>query len=204
MRFECVHCGWCCISPNIVVTITHFDLYRLYLYFNSLTRIQEKIAFYVPKELTDLVKKQMHVPALLTVEGLAYLGLLKQETGNCVFYDTKTERCLIYPYRPLSCRTFPFAFEYALETKKLHIIFAEASKGTCKGIGKGSQISHDILRKLGIYKTKVIQDFEHVCKEINRSAREEAPLSSREILWVLISYAEKKQNSKLKLDDIGI
>jgi hypothetical protein len=32
------------------------------------------------------------------------------EEGNfaCIFFDTKTSRCAIYPVRPLQCRTFPF------------------------------------------------------------------------------------------------
>ena len=26
----------------------------------------------------------------------------------CVFFDEKAERCMIYPVRPMQCRTFPF------------------------------------------------------------------------------------------------
>lgn len=185
------------------MTITHFDVYRLIQNYNSLDNIQPNIAFYVPEQITKLIKKQMYVPAIETSKGLAYLGLRKNSEGECCFYSKKFNRCTIYPYRPLACRTFPFAFNYDSKANKMTITFTRASKDTCKGLEKGENINRTRLRKLGIYQAKILQDFKFVCREINRSAKKEGSLTVYEILWILKAYAEKSSDkSKINNEEV--
>ena len=65
----------------------------------------EAIAQYLDMELENFAK------IYLKKVGHRY-SLVEKKLGEddyaCIFFDEKEMRCLIYPVRPLQCRTFPF------------------------------------------------------------------------------------------------
>ena len=47
---------------------------------------------------------------------------LRNVDGYCFFYDKKTGRCKVYPYRPVGCSAYPIVFdvetgEYVVDTE---------------------------------------------------------------------------------------
>jgi len=41
------------------------------------------------------------------------LWTLKREEDHCIYFDTFTNRCLIYSKRPIECRLYPFLFDFS-------------------------------------------------------------------------------------------
>lgn len=87
LRFECISCGRCCRgAPGYV--------------WCSLKEI-ERISVFLGIPLNLFIEKYIrHV----------YKGwsLKEKPNGDCVFYDEKSAKCLIYKVRPIQCVTFPF------------------------------------------------------------------------------------------------
>jgi len=48
---------------------------------------------------------------------------LRSVNGHCVHYDTAQRRCTIWEYRPLICRTFPYALAWAAEDGSVGLTF---------------------------------------------------------------------------------
>ena len=65
----------------------------------------EAIAKYLDMELENFakiyLKKVGHRYSLVEKK-------IAEDNYACIFFDTAKSRCMIYPVRPLQCRTFPF------------------------------------------------------------------------------------------------
>ncbi len=189
LKFECQHCGICCNSDKIIVTLLHVDILLLIKYVGTIEELLPYFAFYVSKNEVTALNPQMMVPPFETTRGLAYLGLNKR-IDKCIFYHK--QRCSIYSYRPLACRTFPFG----LTTKdgKRIISVVNAKKIGCQGIGKGRQIMKPMLNELFDQTTTALTDFHQFVKEVNREQKLRGLLSLKEISALMLLYADKKIN----------
>jgi Fe-S-cluster containining protein len=114
----------CHIRPNVLVTIG--DLARW------------MTQGYVMKILPGIT---MHTP--VSEEDIFYFETLRKplesdpDTTACIFYNEQANACEIRYGRPISCQTFPLAFngkKYILSSKD------------CPGVGKG-EVSKDVLRE---------------------------------------------------------
>jgi Fe-S-cluster containining protein len=145
IRFECVHCGNCCCDTNTIVNITYTDILRIKHALNfTIEEMLEILSFYVYDEKINYVKQsRMVISPIQTENGLAFVGLRKQKSGDCVFYNNKKKRCSVYVIRPNFCRTFPFYFYYSSKEsipEQFDITIDYTKKGLeyCQGISKHS------------------------------------------------------------------
>lgn len=114
LKFRCTQCGNCCTGAPGAVWVDDNDLIRISEYLNK--PIGEVRLFYA-RPLRGKV------------------SLKEYPNGDCVFFDSQSRGCTIYPVRPVQCKTWPFwnsnlADEQAWE---------ETCK-SCPGSGKGDLI----------------------------------------------------------------
>lgn len=87
LRFECLGCGRCCTGEPGYVWIDGNEL----------------------KMLADYLAMD---PGELEASYVRRVGrrrsLIEMPNGDCVFFDSQTRRCLVYPVRPKQCRSWPF------------------------------------------------------------------------------------------------
>ncbi len=85
MKNKCEDCGNCCRETEMILSA------------QDIARIKNKY----PKSLRriNFVKK--------SADGLFHL---KNEHGNCVFFDPTTKLCKIYEVRPEGCRFYPLIY----------------------------------------------------------------------------------------------
>jgi Fe-S-cluster containining protein len=157
LRFNCTRCGNCCTNKDTIVNITYLDIVRLKTGLKlDLKEILEIIGFYVfNKKLTEGTLEKMVVSPIETERGLAFTGLLKNNLGECYFYDKKKSKCLIYNIRPMLCRTFPFSFGMSncIDNQSKgdsEIFYTEKAKNYCPGISSDSPIiKYNYWTKIG-------------------------------------------------------
>ena len=89
LRFTCTQCGNCCSGPPGYVWVTKKEIAR--------------IAEHLKRPAGQLDKRE------LRRVGMRY-SLTEWPGGDCIFLTRDGGRigCLIYPVRPLQCRTWPF------------------------------------------------------------------------------------------------
>ncbi|MFX0189007.1 MAG: YkgJ family cysteine cluster protein [Candidatus Hodarchaeota archaeon] len=140
-RFKCIRCGNCCTDKKTLVNVTYSDILRIGKGLNlTLEEIIEILGFYLyDKEPKAEDLNKMVVSPIRTEKGLAFIGLIKRDSGTCIFYDEEYKRCKIYDLRPNFCRTFPFTFRIFLNKtdKSKSIIkmgYTEKGKQYCPGI----------------------------------------------------------------------
>jgi len=72
------------------------------------------------------------------------LSLKEFPGGDCVLWGGKDRGCLVYPVRPIQCKTFPFWREHVKSRKAW-----EALAGYCPGVNEGRLFSaREIARRL--------------------------------------------------------
>jgi uncharacterized protein len=108
IRFECIRCGGCCTGEPGIVYAEHDEI-------TSIAGFLE-------------ISSELLIERFLTPFKDGFT-IREAEEGRCIFYEN---RCVIYPVRPLQCRTFPFWFQ------NMRSLFAwkEACR-RCTGIGSG-------------------------------------------------------------------
>ncbi|MBY9009453.1 MAG: YkgJ family cysteine cluster protein [Candidatus Lokiarchaeota archaeon] len=142
LRFQCIHCGQCCLDQNTLVNTTYIDVLRIRNGLNlTIDEVIEILGFYVFDQAPSVNEiSRMVVPPIQTEQGMAFVGLKKKPNGQCFFYDIVKERCSIYAFRPGFCRTFPFTFTILKDKnkKKSEISIFYTNKGIqyCRGIGE--------------------------------------------------------------------
>ena len=157
-RFKCLRCGTCCTDKNTLVNLTYSDILRIKNGLNlSIEEVIEIISFYIyDKELTVEDRKKMVISPMMTEKGLAFVGLRKDSTGSCSFYDDDHQRCKIYDLRPNFCRTFPFSFNLIVnkmdKTKaKIKMDYTKKGNEYCPGIRQDMPIiNYDEWIKIGV------------------------------------------------------
>ncbi len=70
-----------------------------------------------------------------------YLCLIDRDGEDCILL--KDDKCLIYPVRPIQCRTFPF-WPQNLKTEKRWFSIQDE----CPGIGEGNAFSKEEIEKV--------------------------------------------------------
>ncbi len=136
---KCENCGACCKDKSTLVNVTYSDILRIKnnLHLN-LNEILEIIGFYVLNQgISKEDQRKMVISPIETEKGLAFVGLMKNSNGCCLFYDEKNKKCSIYTLRPMFCRSFPFSFQILQDynKKKKKIFYTEKAKQYCPGIG---------------------------------------------------------------------
>ena len=123
LRFECRRCGDCCRGQPGYVWVTGAEIARM-------------------AEALGLTAKEFGATYVRRV-GLR-LSLNEFPGGDCVLWGEKGRGCLVYPVRPIQCRTFPFWREHV---KSLEAWAALA--GYCPGVNQGRLLSaREIARRL--------------------------------------------------------
>ncbi len=157
LRFICTRCGNCCTDKDTLVNISYLDILRLQTGLKlELQELLDIIGFYVfDKKLTENTLKKMVVSPIETERGLAFTGLLKNNLGECFFYNKNNSKCLIYNIRPMFCRTFPFSFNISnlrgnKANENIIINYTEKAKNYCPGINSDSPIiEYDYWSQIG-------------------------------------------------------
>ena len=139
-----------------------------------------------------------------TERGLAFTGLLKNNSGECFFYDKKNSKCLIYNIRPMICRTFPFSFNISNQNinktnENIVIIYTEKAKNYCPGINSDSPIIEYVhWGQIGRETLKELEKNLIFNKKWNKRVRNKRILPKvKNYVNTILKTAEKKV-SKLK------
>ncbi|MFW9855359.1 MAG: YkgJ family cysteine cluster protein [Candidatus Thorarchaeota archaeon] len=190
--FTCQQSGNCCRDPKLIVTLTYRDLYLLYAAmeqdFHSLLK---RITFYTLKDVSDeKIRERLVLRPIQVTKGQIIPGLRKDSVGDCVFYIKPN--CSIYPYRPLACRNYPFAFRKIKGTKTLTAVWAKNATKTCPGIGQGSPFSKMTIQEMGEHYFEEVRKHNILVENLNLEAQEGKPLTPREAIWVTIMYAQNE------------
>lgn len=164
-RFECVHCGNCCCDQNTIVNTTYSDILRIKNGLSTtINEMLEILSFYIYVDTPsskNLLKMVIH--PIQTENGLAFIGLRKNNSGSCIFYNYEKRRCAIYTIRPCFCRTFPFYFY--LENSIVNIGYTKKGLEYCQGISDNyKMIDKEYWTDLG---KKVLDDLIQNDKFIN-------------------------------------
>jgi hypothetical protein len=120
IRFACRRCGGCCTGePGIV---------------------------YADREEISQIAKYLDIPRETLVERFTKpfqdgFIIREVEDGRCIFYENG---CVIYPVRPLQCKTFPFWFQ----NMRSMTAWKDACR-RCPGIGEGRLYTkEEILQRI--------------------------------------------------------
>lgn len=201
-RFQCVNCGNCCTNKNTIVNVTFKDILRIKNGLKlNIDESLETLGFFVfEKPPTSEELKKMVVPPIKTESGLAFVGLLKNNLGGCIFYDNEKKRCKIYSIRPIICRTFPFSFKIILdqkekEKKEIEIYLTDKGHEYCKGIrNEFPLINKDKWIQLGKQSINDLHDNNILIKEWNEAVNSgKIEASARNFLLAVINLEEKKE-----------
>ncbi len=158
VKFKCTLCGRCCSDPDIYITLTHKDIYRLYLKFNDISEVMSKISL-----ILDPIEHTLVMPTVRLYDHNNIVSLKKDNSGKCIFLNSNNT-CNIYEYRPLVCRSFPFTFSKENSWLRWGFSFKYS---ICEGIGKGDEISDDDLINLGTIVLSEINDFYSFVRDWN-------------------------------------
>ena len=142
LRFQCIHCGTCCLDQGTLVNTTYIDVLRIKKGLDlTIDEVIEILGFYVFDQAPSVKEiGRMVVPPIQTEQGMTFVGLKKKPNGQCFFYDIVKERCSIYAFRPGFCRTFPFTFTILRNKNKkeneINIFYTKKGIQYCRGIGE--------------------------------------------------------------------
>ena len=197
MQFSCIKCGACCSDEMIKITLTHTDLFRLFMDIQDIEKIKNLLTIYLlPKESTttkqtrkEIIEKMVISPIKMN-EGDGFICLKKKDDQkSCIFLNEKQE-CEIYSIRPLACRTFPFLHNF--DDKKNNIIFTKRAFEICPGIGKGRIIDMKELTKKGKKTSKELENFAYFTKTLNDYQKQRKFMTLSEIISFALLFAEKE------------
>ncbi len=163
-KFKCVFCGNCCSDKGTIVNLTYLDILRIVRGLNlSEHEILELLGFFVfSSDLSEETLQKMVIPPITTLKGKAFVGLLKNVEGACIFL--KDNLCKIYNLRPMFCRSFPFSFKTKdidpMDKKvEIHMYYTSKALEYCKGISDDAPyINNKKWIKIGNKITKELQE----------------------------------------------
>ncbi|MBN1151084.1 YkgJ family cysteine cluster protein [candidate division WOR-3 bacterium] len=119
IRFECQNCGACCDVENGVVYLSEEDMIK------------------IPKFLG------------ISQDDFRLKYTARDEDGNNIIKDGHPSKCrflfqnkcMIYPVRPVQCRTYPFWSSNLQDEKKFFSL-------PCPGIGKGKIVGAETIQEM--------------------------------------------------------
>jgi uncharacterized protein len=112
LRFRCTGCGDCCTGGPGFVWVTN----------DEIAAIAEVLELDVKTFEASFVTKVGVRKSLAEFPG----------SYDCVFFDSDTRKCRVYPVRPRQCRTWPF-WESNIKSPEAW----EETCRVCPGSGKG-------------------------------------------------------------------
>lgn len=112
LSFTCTQCGNCCTGGTGYVWVSEDDL--------------RNIAAHLDVPIGE-------VRLLHTRRARGQLSLREHPNGDCIYFDTRTRGCRVYPVRPIQCRTWPF-WEQTTGSPEAWKRTCE----TCPGAGSGT------------------------------------------------------------------
>ena len=162
LNFQCQEdCGECCYGSTQMIMLTYLEVKEIQDFVSNLIKTSE-----FEKFVTDLTKfnfrqtnvwdytgnlnyqkelmEDFFIPNFqgVTVDGKEifitnnYLLRSLYPTNRCVFLNPITNKCLIYPARPLICRLYPFFVNFDIPKKSIEIVIPPNIE-SCPGTGKG-------------------------------------------------------------------
>ncbi|MHA1309688.1 MAG: YkgJ family cysteine cluster protein [Candidatus Helarchaeota archaeon] len=147
-KFKCVKCGNCCRNKNLIVTITHYDLLKIYytLKLNSIDDLLDIVAFYEIDINDKELLKRLIYPEFIINNKYCILGLNKNNDGSCIYL--KDNKCTIYKIRPKICRIFPFNF--IEKSNNLQPQINPLAVDICEGLNKGTVVNFSLFKEIYI------------------------------------------------------
>ena len=112
LRFTCLGCGRCCRGEPGAIYYTPEE--------------EERIALFLSLPVPEFRRR-------CTTSRWLFPSLIERQNGDCFFYDAVSDRCSIYPVRPLQCQLFPF-WPFLLESEEA---WNEAAC-SCPGMNEGA------------------------------------------------------------------
>jgi len=124
IKFECLQCGYCCQSWNVISKITSHPTFNymgqytknpklgILLFDNEINKIKEFIGkdhTYKIKPATILWFKKYPVCIVISYQ-------ISCNEDGCIFYNCKTKKCSIYSVRPFLCRSYPITLSNKCST----------------------------------------------------------------------------------------
>ena len=120
LRFSCRMCGTCCTGEPGYVWVLPSEA--------------ERIAKFLQISLDEFAAKYLRKAG-------SHDSLIELPDGRCIFYGNRT--CIIYPVRPIQCRTFPF-WDSIIATPEAW----ERCGRTCPGIDKDELHSAEEIERI--------------------------------------------------------
>ena len=206
-NFECTQCGKCCGDPNTIVNLTYADIMRIAYEKNySVEEFLNVVGFYQFDEELDGgdSNDKMVIPPINTESGPAFVGLLKNNNGACIFL--KSNKCSIYSARPNICRTFPFHF-YNIDKFEIGMDYTEKAKEYCPGIHKKYSVDVQFWKELGANTIRNINLEKEFVRKWNESTNAgKFPAKASNYLRIILAQFESEKarmeaNESNKPDD---
>lgn len=122
LRFKCTGCGDCCTGSPGFVWVTNDEI--------------AAIAGYLGTDVTTF--EASYVTRIGVRKSLCEMP----DNYDCVFFDSDTRKCRVYPVRPRQCRTWPF-WESNLRTPEA---WTETCR-VCPGSGQGRLYQLEEIRE---------------------------------------------------------
>jgi Fe-S-cluster containining protein len=123
IHFHCLKCGICCSD-------TREKDRHILLLSNEAASIAKKLR----QPISDFATKiKNRVPYKFEMK--------KKENGKCTFLENN--QCVIYSFRPLICRFYPFEMKGGQDQKYVFICTDE-----CPGIDKGRELKENYFKKM--------------------------------------------------------
>ncbi len=120
--FSCLGCGRCCRGEPGAIFYTPAE--------------EERIARFLSFSVEEFRRRY-------TTSRWEAPSLSEKKNGECILYDGASDRCAIYPVRPLQCRLFPF-WPVLLESEQA---WNDAAR-LCPGMNSGEYVSPGKIRAL--------------------------------------------------------
>ena len=117
LQFGCVQCGRCCTGEPGAIYVTDREI--------------DEISSYLGMPRKDFVRC-----SLKKIGGRYSIRDVRNANWSCLFFSEG--KCVVYPVRPVQCRTWPFW----TENLRSRSSWAQTSKD-CPGIGSGKSYSRD-------------------------------------------------------------
>lgn len=199
MKFSCKNSGKCCSHPNIVVTLTHEDIFNLMQACVNFNELIKRVQFMVdPKAMNEPSSNSQDdrgvktvIQNVKTTSGPGVFILRRVGLNTCTFYNTESHLCSIHDIKPRACKNFPFAFHKEQNSNSISVSWVHTAEGFCPGIGSGEDTKGDHFEKSGRETLNVIDTYNQILENINKEAEEKGALSAQETLMTIYLVTEK-------------
>jgi len=126
LHFSCTGCGACCTGAPGYVWLKQGE--------------GQRIADFLTIGYEEFVERY-------TIYEYDRYSLKERADGDCIFFNSDTRQCTVYPARPVQCRLWPFWRD--ILSKKEHW---DTTAESCPGMNRGRfHSAEEIQEKLKLY-----------------------------------------------------